>query len=152
MSSLTSVAVASLLGSSELPRLIELNSERLGLAYKTITAMLKGRGLSYYPAYMGTFVLARLAPSAQTWDDEMQVVQACKQAGVSISGGRAYHFPEGEKGWVRLNFALPPEMLAEALRRLAVGLDSCIPPTFVRSTNGYFQAQPDRRAAIIRQH
>lgn len=123
MSSLTALTIASLLSSPELPRLLELNSERLSLAYKTITTMLKGRDLRYHPAYMGTFVLVRLAPNAQTWDDEMQVVQACKQAGVSVSGGRAYHFPDAEKGWVRLNFALPPEKLAEALRRLAVGLD-----------------------------
>lgn len=88
--------------------------------------MLRARGLDYIPANMGPFLLARLVPDARTWEDEAEVVQACKEAGVSISAGRGYHVPDCEKGWARLNFALDPDRLAEALRRMSVGLDSVL--------------------------
>lgn len=126
MSSLTAIASSRLLMSPELPHLLHLNSERLGRAYGTITSMLKSRGLTYIPANMGPFLFARLVPDAQTWEDEADTVHACKEAGVSISAGRGYHVPDGEKGWARLNFALDPDRLAEALRRLGVGLDSAL--------------------------
>lgn len=123
MSSLTAVATTSLLTSPELPQLLSLNSKRLSEAYKITTAMLSARGLGYIPADFGPFLFAKLAPDAQTWDDEAAVIQACKDAGVSVSAGKSYHGPESEKGWVRLNFAVPPDQLTEGLRRLGDGLD-----------------------------
>ena len=50
------------------------------------------------------------------------MIAACKTAGVVVSPGKSYHVIEGEKGWARLTFSVPPEKLDEALRRLEVGL------------------------------
>ncbi|KAH8197397.1 hypothetical protein TruAng_008420 [Truncatella angustata] len=124
MSSLTAIATTSLLLSPELPRLLKLNSQRLTEAYVQLTTLLRARGLRWIPANMGPFILVKVAPSAKTWEDEAAVIQACKGFGVSLSLGRGYHGPESEKGWARLNFALAPGQLTEALRRLSLGLDS----------------------------
>ncbi|KAH7303239.1 1-aminocyclopropane-1-carboxylate synthase 7 [Stachybotrys elegans] len=121
MSSLTAIAATALLTSPELPTIMAKNSERLEKAYTKITSMLRGRRIDWMPSN-GPFLFAKLLPDAQD-EDEERLVQACKKAGVSISMGRSYHVLEHEKGWARLNFALPPDRLDEALTRLAVGLD-----------------------------
>ena len=74
---------------------------------------------------MGPFLFARIAPTAQSWAEEVEAIQVCKTAGVSVSAGRGYHVIDGEKGWARINFAMPPDIMAEALQRLGVGLDEC---------------------------
>ncbi|KAI0401575.1 1-aminocyclopropane-1-carboxylate synthase 7 [Xylaria palmicola] len=123
LSSLTSLVTTSLLNSPNLSQLFSLNSKRLAEAYVTITSWLKQQGIPYIPAYMGCFVFARIAPNAETWEDEMDVVQSWKNAGVSVSPGRSYHVPDTAKGWTRINFALAPADLAEALRRVTLVLN-----------------------------
>ncbi|RWA06381.1 hypothetical protein EKO27_g8722 [Xylaria grammica] len=118
LSSLTALVTTSLLTSATLPRLFLLSSGRLAEAYKSLTDWLKQREIPYIPANMGCFVFARIAPNAHSWEDEAAVIQAWKTAGVSVSPGRGYHVPENAKGWARINFALKPDDLAEALRRL----------------------------------
>ncbi|GAW14670.1 hypothetical protein ANO14919_040730 [Xylariales sp. No.14919] len=118
LSSLTALVTTSLLTSPNLPRLFLLSSGRLAEAYKSLTDWLKQRGIPYIPANMGCFVFARIAPNAHSWEDEAAFIQAWKNAGVSVSPGRGYHVPENAKGWARINFALKPDDLAEALRRL----------------------------------
>ncbi|MCL5942220.1 MAG: PatB family C-S lyase [Actinobacteria bacterium] len=46
--------------------------------------------------------------------------KACERVGVALSDGRLF----GGPGYVRLNFGCPRSLLAEALRRIKVGLDS----------------------------
>ncbi|RYP47127.1 hypothetical protein DL768_006770 [Monosporascus sp. mg162] len=75
MSSLTAVAAAGLLTSPDLPRLLALNSQRLAEAYSRVTSALTRHGIHYIPANMGPFLFARLAPEAQTWDEELDVGQ-----------------------------------------------------------------------------
>ncbi|KAI3326361.1 1-aminocyclopropane-1-carboxylate synthase 7 [Xylariaceae sp. AK1471] len=123
LSSLTALVTTSLLNSPNLSQLFALNSKRLADAYVTLTTWLAKQGMPYIPAYIGCFVFTRVAPSAETWEDEMAVIQAWKNAGVSVSPGRSYHVPDAAKGWARINFALAPADLAEALRRLALVLD-----------------------------
>ncbi|KAI0390342.1 1-aminocyclopropane-1-carboxylate synthase 7 [Xylariaceae sp. FL0594] len=118
LSSLTALVTTKLLTSPELPRLLEINSQRLGEAYTVMTGWLDAHALPYVAATTGCFVFARLAPHAQTWEEEAAVIDAWKQAGVSVSAGRSYHAPETAKGWARISFALPPAVLSEALRRL----------------------------------
>ncbi|KAF2259677.1 1-aminocyclopropane-1-carboxylate synthase [Lojkania enalia] len=122
VSSLTAVATTSLLTSPKLQDLLTLNSERLAMAYKRTTDFLKLHNIQYMPAYMGPFLFARVAPNAQTWEDEADVIAACKNAGVSLSAGKNYHLNEGDKGWARITFAVSEENLEEALKRLEVGL------------------------------
>ncbi|KAI1824917.1 PLP-dependent transferase [Xylaria intraflava] len=117
-SSLAAVATAGLLTSPDLPQIFELNAKRLSEAYLLLTAVLKKHKIPYVPAYQTPFLFARLVPNAQTWEEEAGFAQTCKDAGLSISAGKSYHVPEREKGWARLNFAIEPSSLAEALKRL----------------------------------
>lgn len=73
----------------------------------------------YIPANAGIFVFARLCKQALTWNDEAALVQKCKEFGVLISAGRSYHRLETEKGWVRVTFAVEPNVLQKALGILA---------------------------------
>ncbi|KAI0455771.1 putative ACC synthase [Xylaria acuta] len=117
-SSLAAIATAGLLSSPDLPQLFELNAKRLSEAYLLLTVVLKKHGIQYIPANQTPFLFARLVPDAQTWEEEAEFGQMCKDAGVAISNGKSYHLPECEKGWARLNFAIEPASLAEALKRL----------------------------------
>ncbi|KAJ3577056.1 hypothetical protein NPX13_g3504 [Xylaria arbuscula] len=118
LSSLTALVTTSLLASPTLPQLFALSSQRLAGAYICITEWLRQHNIPFIPANMGCFVFARVAPNANTWEDEANIIQAWKTAGVSVSPGKSYHVPENAKGWARINFALAPMDLAEALRRL----------------------------------
>ncbi|KAI0468886.1 PLP-dependent transferase [Xylaria cf. heliscus] len=117
-SSLAAIATAGLLNSPDLPQLFRLNAKRLSEAYLLLTAMLKKHSIQYIPANQTPFLFARLVPDARTWEEEAEFGQICKNAGVAISNGKSYHLPECEKGWARLNFAIEPASLIEALKRL----------------------------------
>ncbi|TVY27400.1 putative aminotransferase [Lachnellula hyalina] len=123
MSSLTAIAATSLLRSTQLPSLLVLNSERLAQSYERLTSVLRERGVSYIPSNMGPFVFARISPTAQSWAEEVEAMRVFKTAGVVISAGRGYHVVDGEKGWARINFAMPPKILTKALKRLIIGFD-----------------------------
>jgi histidinol-phosphate/aromatic aminotransferase/cobyric acid decarboxylase-like protein len=98
MSSLTAIAATALLASPRLPALLQLNSERLLEAYTRITLFLRKHGFVYIPANIGPFLFARLVPNAEGWEDEFDVVSACKAAGIIISAGRSYHVNKNQKG------------------------------------------------------
>jgi aspartate/methionine/tyrosine aminotransferase len=123
MSSLTAIAATSLLNSPQLPGLLALNATRLAYAYTRMTSFLKEHDFRYIPTTMGPYIFVKLAPKAETWDDEAAAVKSCKDAGVSVSAGRSYHVIESEKGWARLTFAIDPKKLDIALGRLAIGLN-----------------------------
>lgn len=55
---------------------------------------------------------------------ETEVVEACRLAGVVISGGKGFHVPAREIGWARLNFAIPPDKLNEGVRRVILGREA----------------------------
>lgn len=88
-----------------------------------MTTFLKGHNIEYIPVTYGLFVFARIVPNAITWEDEAAAVASCKNAGVIVSSGKGYHVVEREKGWARLTFAIRRDLLDEALRRLAIGLE-----------------------------
>jgi aspartate/methionine/tyrosine aminotransferase len=117
-SALTSIFVTHLLTSPELPSLISLNSTRLKEAYESLTAVLQRHKVPYIPCYAGIYVFAKIAPNASQWEDEAAKIAKMKVAGVVMSSGRAYHGPDGEKGWARISFALDPEVMKEAVRRI----------------------------------
>lgn len=92
--------------------------ETLSRNYNILTTLCSRNKIRYIPAYAGLFMLAKLAPHAQTWEDEAAMVQKAKDAGVSISPGYSYHIVESERGWARVTFAVEPSVFDEALRRL----------------------------------
>ena len=116
VSTLSAVFATELLASPDLPSLVALNSARLAEAYSVLTSFLKRNGISYLPCNVGPFILVRLAPDAQSWDDEAAVVQEFQRAGVLVGSGQRYHVQE--KGWTRISFAVEKAVLEEAMRRM----------------------------------
>jgi aspartate/methionine/tyrosine aminotransferase len=117
ISALSTIFVISLLESPELDSLIELNSRRLSAAYAKLTSFFRKHGVPYVPCNAGLYV-AKLAHRATTREDEAYMALQLKEAGVVVSAGRAYHVPEGEKGWMRVGFAVDDGDLLEAMRRI----------------------------------
>lgn len=113
-----------LLNSPKLPSLIELNAERLSKAYITLTTFFKQYHIPYIPCNAGICLFARIAPKAETWEDEAAIVGRIKDAGVLVSSGKAYHGPKMEKGWARVGFAVEPAELEEAIRRMKIVFDT----------------------------
>lgn len=118
VSNLTALFVTALLTAPNLDELIKLNVERLAKAYTTLTTFFKANNIPYIPCNAGLYVFARIAPKAQTWDEESAVVAKLKESGVLVSSGKAYHGPEGEKGWARVGFAVDEDTLDEAINRM----------------------------------
>jgi len=118
MSSLTAVVTTALLRSADFPALLKLSSVRLGAAYLKLTSFLDNHKIPYIPARMGPFLFAKVARHADSWDEEADFTSKCKEAGVSLSSGKAYHVVASEKGWARITFAVDPVQLDEALKRL----------------------------------
>lgn len=122
VSSLSAIFTTALLSSPKLPSLLDTNAKRLGEAYDTVVSFFRKHGVEYMPVSHGPFVFARIAPGAVSWEDEARAIACCKDSGVVLSRGGAYHIVEHEKGWARLTFAIRRDRLDEALLRLETGL------------------------------
>lgn len=127
LSSLTTIATTSLLNSPNLATLISLNSQRLAESYKLVTAVLRRQKIEYVPANAGLYVFARLAGDAA---GEGSVVKALGEKGVLVSAGKGFHLGDGDRGWVRINFAVERKVLLDGIemvnRFLENGHDSII--------------------------
>ena len=64
-------------------------------------------------------MMARLAPGAQTWEDEAKACQKYAEAGVVLAPGRRYHMTDDQKGWMRILFAVDEQRLNAAMERIA---------------------------------
>ena len=118
VSTLSAIFAAELLATPRLSSLIELNSTRLSMRYDLLKDLLDRYGIYYVPSNAGTFVLARIAPHAESWEDEDAFMGRLRQAGVIVGSGRTYHMPE--KGWARIGFAIDDSQFQEAVRRMEV--------------------------------
>ena len=116
VSTLSAVFASELLASPILPLLLSLSSARLSKRYNLLTNLLNRHSISYIPCNAGTFVLARIAPHAETWDDEDALVGRLQRAGVMVAPGRRYYVPE--RGWARICFAVEDGWFQEAIRRM----------------------------------
>ena len=74
----------------------------------------------YYNCNSTTFVLAKLAPPAETWEDESNAFLQYRQAGVLLASGRSYHMSENQKAWMRICFAVDDARLATAIDRIGI--------------------------------
>ncbi|MCJ1271570.1 hypothetical protein MMC22_011472 [Lobaria immixta] len=117
-SSLSSVFVAALLTSPKLPSLMAMNKRRLAESYQIVAAALRQWNVEFIPAHAGLFVFAKLAKEIRTWEEEAIAVERLKESGVLVGSGRAFHVMEGEKGWMRMTFALPEDMLRAGLKKV----------------------------------
>jgi len=116
VSTMSTVSAAALLRSSELPSILQLNSERLATNYNQLTSFFRQCDIEYLPCNAGFFVMARLVPFAKTWDDEAELVQKLSENGVLVGGGRGYHVHE--PGWARVSFGVQTEVLDKAIKRM----------------------------------
>jgi gliotoxin/aspirochlorine biosynthesis aminotransferase len=118
VSTLSTIFSKELLASPRLPSLLQLSSTRLAEAYVALSSFFKASGIVYFPCNSTTFVMAKLAPLAQSWEDEAYAFRQYLQAGVLLAPGRIYHMPEDQKGWMRMSFAVDKKLLTEAITRI----------------------------------
>jgi gliotoxin/aspirochlorine biosynthesis aminotransferase len=116
VSTLSGTFATSLLSSPTLPSLIKLNSQRLSESYTLITTFFKERNIEWLPCNATPFVLAKIVPKAKTWEEEVEVIEELKGVGMLVGDGRRYHVQE--PGWARITFAVPREVLVDALEKL----------------------------------
>lgn len=102
---------------------VSTNRTRLTEAYEHIKAWCVRHGIPYKPSNAGHFLLVDL--SAYCHDGESQLwSKALDKCKVCITPAASnYHFPQ--KGWFRITFSMPNEVLNLGLRRLesALGID-----------------------------
>lgn len=128
-----------LLTSPRLDKLLALNRARLRHNHDILACALRTWEVPFVPATSTPFLLARLgsacvrgeggAPSGRecTREEEERAVRKLREeAGVVVAPARAFHLVgEGEAGreenagWVRIVFAVPEELLREAIARMA---------------------------------
>ncbi|MCJ1436772.1 hypothetical protein MMC27_006154 [Xylographa pallens] len=118
VSTISSISTKTLLAPENLTTLLRLSSERLAAAYASLVSFFESAGIVYYVCNSTTFVLAKLAPLAETWEDESNAVLQYRQAGVLLASGRSYHMDENHKGWMRICFAVDQARLATAIGRI----------------------------------
>lgn len=121
-STLASLITTVLLRHPKLPQLITLNQQRLTVAYIKITSWLSKHDIRYVETTGGVYVLARLAPLAESWAEEANLMTKLKAAGVVVATGRSFHLSESCKGWFRIIFAVAPDVLDKALGRMEEAL------------------------------
>lgn len=118
VSTVSSIASQNILTPLNLPLLLRLSTKRLATAYTRLVSFFESVGIVYFPCNSTTFVLAKLAPFAEAWEEEASAVHRYLQAGVLLAPGRAYHMPENQKGWMRVCFAVDEATLAKAIDRI----------------------------------
>ncbi|KAI1091127.1 pyridoxal phosphate-dependent transferase [Rostrohypoxylon terebratum] len=107
-----------LLTSPRFHTIVQLNSSRLALAYEQIRIFFEENSIEYLQCEATTFILARLAPCSRTRDDEMAAVAYYQKAGILFFSAAGYHMPPDFRGWMRVSFAVGPERLSVAIKRL----------------------------------
>jgi aspartate/methionine/tyrosine aminotransferase len=109
-----------LLTSPKLHEIIQANSSRLAVAYSRITTFFAENDIEYSPCEVTTFVLAKLAPGVKSREDEKNAVAFYQEAGILFFSAADYHMPAGFEGFMRVSFAVEPERMDVALKRLKV--------------------------------
>ncbi|PYH35561.1 aminotransferase gliI [Aspergillus neoniger CBS 115656] len=119
VSALSTIGAIAILTSSRLPDILKQNCMGLAVAYCTVTEAFRRIGITYIPGTAAVFLMARLAPRAQTREDELAACGKYRQAGVAVVPGSAYHMPGNyQHGWMRVTFGVAPETLTEGIRRI----------------------------------
>ena len=80
--------------------------------------------IRYFSANAGLFVLAKLAPHAQSWEDERTALEKLAKAGLFVMAGQRLGGLDKEIGWMRITFASPPNIIEEALKRIETYLSA----------------------------
>lgn len=119
---ISSLYLSSLLGWSQLPTLIALNSERLTESYQLLATALKEWSIDYITPTDGIFLFAKLAKNAKTVDDEIDFYNRLARHGVLVGPGRFYKGVETDFGWARIRFSVRADHMRSALERISTFL------------------------------
>lgn len=115
----TQLLLTELLSAPELPALLQHNREQLRISYEKMTVALNEIGVECLPAQGGIFLFANFSKFMESQDFDAEFKLWEKIFGdlkISISPGKV--FAAKEPGWFRVCYALEPELVDEACRRL----------------------------------
>lgn len=116
----TQLLLTELLSAPELPALLQKNREQLRISYEKMVKALEAIGVKCLPAQGGIFIFADFSPYMENLDFDSEFKLWEKIFGelkISISPGRVFAAPN--PGWFRVCYALEPELVDEACRRLS---------------------------------
>ncbi|TVY17748.1 putative aminotransferase aclI [Lachnellula arida] len=114
----SSIYTRTILTSPSLPFILTDLKSQLATNYALLTQAFDKWGIDYLPTHAGFHLFAKLAKSAQTWEDEMAFVKQLLHAGVMVAPGKNFGGVDGQIGWVRMSFSIPEEKLRLGLERI----------------------------------
>jgi gliotoxin/aspirochlorine biosynthesis aminotransferase len=115
---IASLYLSSLLGWSQLPTLLALNSERLTESYSLLAEALDQWKIDFVAPSHGIFLFAKLGMGIKSVVEEKAFYNRLAVQGVRVSPGRFYNGPEFEYGWARIRFSVSPDTMQIALERI----------------------------------
>jgi DNA-binding transcriptional MocR family regulator len=115
---LASLYLSSLLAWSQLPTLLQLNSERLTASYRILAEVLRKWQIEFITPTHGLFLFAKLAKYVKTADEEKRFYDSLAVSGVKVGQGRFYDGAKGDFGWARIRFSLPAKEMERAVERI----------------------------------
>jgi len=83
-----------------------------------ITNAFQDWNIEYIPVRAGVGIFAKVLKNAETWEEEDVVVQKLLENGVSLGGGKSWGGIDGEKGWIRMTFSVPEDVMREVILRM----------------------------------
>ncbi|KAI0479312.1 pyridoxal phosphate-dependent transferase [Xylariaceae sp. FL0804] len=123
-SSLSATSLTTVLTSSRLPDLLATNRSRLAASYAQLARGLRDLGVEFVPATHGLFVFARVlgGDGVESREDELRRLARLRACGLAVCPGWAFDGGAGatteELGWARVLFAVPEDVMREAVLRL----------------------------------
>ena len=93
--------------------------KRLATSYHIVIDALTELSIDYVPATAGLFVNANIKDTGSN-----DVIVKAVKAGVVVGSGTEFNSVEGERGWIRITFALPEDVTQEGMRRFKILLDA----------------------------
>ncbi|KAF2853187.1 PLP-dependent transferase [Plenodomus tracheiphilus IPT5] len=114
--------ITSLLTWSQLPTLLDLNTERLTASCRLLTEALCSWDIDIVTPTHGIFLFAKLAKNAKSATDEKRFYNRLAVHGVRVAQGRFHKGVEGDYGWARIRFSVSPAVMRDALKRIEVFL------------------------------
>ncbi|KAH7083187.1 pyridoxal phosphate-dependent transferase [Paraphoma chrysanthemicola] len=115
ISAISSIYLTSLLSWSQLPTLLNLNSERLTSSYTILAESLRTCKIDFITPTHGLFLWAKIARSAA---EVKSVVNGLSSVGIKLSQDMVVKGGEGDVGWVRIRFAMSAREMSDVARRL----------------------------------
>lgn len=80
-----------------------------------MTEGLEKLGVEYIPVKAGVCLWAKLVRSGE---EESMAISNLMDGGVAVARGKKYFSMYGETGWIRMLFAVPEDVMREALTRI----------------------------------